>query len=151
MSQSTTHLPNNDINDERSFCDHAFLDRIAPHAHWALRIALASVFLYHGAGKFMMLESFSTMMGLPLFVAALVALAEVGGSILVLGGGFFNKTWMTRVGAMMFVPVMLGAITMVHWGQWNFVASETHKMGGMEFQVVLLLLSLYLVMKGNKS
>jgi len=99
----------------------------------------------------MMLDNFSIMMGLPIFVIVLIALAEVGGSVLILAGGFLDKTWMTRIGAMMFVPVMLGAISMVHWGLWSFVTSETHKMGSMEFQVVLLLVSLYLVVKGNKA
>ena len=34
---------------------------------------------------------------------------------------------------------------LVHWGQWNFVASATHPMGGAEFQVTLLLMQLYLL------
>ena len=41
------------------------------------------------------------------------------------------------------VPVMLGAIFMVHWGRWSFSPTETHPMGGMEFQVVLLLIALF--------
>ncbi len=125
-------------------------DKFADHAHWALRIALAGVFIYHGIGKLTGLSQFATMMELPLFVALLVALAETVGGTLVLFGSFL-KDWMTRVGAAMIIPVMLGAIAMVHWGQWNFMATETHPMGGMEFQVTLLLVSLYLVMKGNRA
>ena len=57
---------------------------------------------------------------------------------------------MTRIGALMVIPVLLGAIFMVHWGQWNnFVQTESHPMGGMEFQVTLLLVALYLLVKGN--
>ena len=126
------------------------MDRASQHNHWALRIGLAGVFIFHGIGKFMMLESFAEMMGLPLFITVLVALAETVGGIMVLAGARMNG-WVTRVGAAMFIPVMLGAITMVHWGQWSFVASDTHPMGGMEFQVTLLLVSLYLVIKGNKA
>jgi len=31
----------------------------------------------------------------------------------------------------------------VHWEQSSFVSTETHPMGGMEFQVLLLLMALY--------
>ena len=89
------------------------------------------------------------MMKMPVLMIFLVATAETVGGTLVLLGGFF-KDWMTRVGALVLVPVMLGAISMVHWGQWHFKATETHPMGGMQFQVTLLLLSLYLFVKGNK-
>ncbi|MFQ5906936.1 MAG: DoxX family protein, partial [bacterium] len=88
------------------------------------------------------------MMNLPVFIVLLVALAETVGSILIIAGGLW-KDWMTRLGALMQIPVMLGAIFMVHWGQWNFLASETHPMGGVEFQVVLLLIQLYFVIVGN--
>jgi len=46
---------------------------------------------------------------------------------------------------------MIGAITLVHWGRWNFVPTESHPMGGMEFQVTLILLMLYLAITGNKG
>jgi putative oxidoreductase len=46
---------------------------------------------------------------------------------------------------------MIGAIVMVHWGQWSFVATDTHPMGGMEFQVVLLLMGLYYLVRGNSE
>lgn len=34
-------------------------------------------------------------------------------------------------------------------GQWNFVPSETHPIGGMEFMVTLILLMIYVAVKGN--
>mgnify|MGYP001361145532 CR=1 FL=1 len=46
---------------------------------------------------------------------------------------------------------MLGAIWLVHWGRWNFVPSEDHPMGGMEFQVVLLLIMLFFIALGLSS
>lgn len=127
-----------------------FLNNISPYAHWALRLALASVFLFHGIYKFTDLAGFAQMMQMPEFVALLVALAETVGGVLVIAGGF-TKDWITRLAALMFIPVLIGAIFMVHWPQWNFVASATHKMGGMEFQVVLLLIALYLVITGNNG
>jgi putative oxidoreductase len=44
-----------------------------------------------------------------------------------------------------------GGISLVHWGRWNFVPSETFPMGASEFQVSLLLISLYFVLKGNRA
>lgn len=124
------------------------LNSISRHAHWALRVALASVFLYHGLTKFPALGGMAEMMGLPVFVLLLVAIAEVGAGLLILAGGFLYD-WMTRLGALLVVPVMLGAISMAHWPQWSFAPSETHPMGGMEFQVTLVLIALFFIIRGN--
>lgn len=122
------------------------------NAHWLLRISIVSVFLYHGALKFMDLEGFANMLPISYTSVVLVALAQVGGSILLLAGGLSQSRLAdlaTRVGAFLNIPVMIGAITLVHWGRWNFVPTETHPLGGMEFQVVLLLIMGYVVIKGN--
>lgn len=123
--------------------------QLGQHAHWLLRLSLASVFLYHGLPKFIDLPMVAANLELPVWVAALVALAEVGGSILLLIGGFMKSCVATRIGAALLVPVMVGAIAMVHWGQWSFLPSETHPMGGMEFHVALLAMQLYLVATGG--
>ncbi len=128
------------------------LDQLAPYAHWVMRLTIPSVFIYHGVLKFMNLEGFSQMLQLSSFVLVLVALAEVVGGALILLGGFSRdqkSDLMTRVGALMCIPVLIGAITRVHWGSWNFVPSESFPMGGMEFQVTLLLICVYLLLKGN--
>ena len=49
------------------------------------------------------------------------------------------------------LPVLLGAIALVHWGRWNFVPTADHPMGGMQFQVTLILVALYLVVTGNQQ
>jgi len=123
-------------------------------AHWLLRIALASVFIYHGVLKLANLEGFAQMLPISYIQVLLVALAETGGGLLLLVGGFSSNRisdLATRVGAALNIPVMIGAIVMVHWGQWNFLPSETHPMGGIEFQVVLLLLMLDLLITGNQG
>jgi putative oxidoreductase len=123
------------------------LNDLAPHAHWLLRVALASVFLFHGIGKFMDLAGTAQMMGgMPM--AVLAAVMETGGGVLILAGGFGNDL-LTRLGGLLIAPVMVGAIAMVHWGQWSFAPSDTHPMGGMEFQVTLLMIALYFVLVGN--
>ena len=139
------------LETDSSLTTHTGLSEFtATHAHWLLRVALAGVFIYHGVGKLAGIEQFAQMMNLSYAVALLVALAEFGGGVLVLLGGF-TRSWVTRLGASFFVPVLLGAIMMVHWGQWNFVANEAYPMGGSEFQVTLLLISIYLLIKGNRT
>ena len=127
---------------------------ITSNAHWLLRIALASVLVFHGALKLANLEGFAQMLPISYLQVVLVALAETGGGLLVLVGGFRDDVisdLATRVGAALNIPVLIGAIAIVHWGQWNFVPSATHPMGGFEFQAVLLLLVLYLVVTGNRG
>jgi putative oxidoreductase len=127
------------------------LDGIGTYTHWILRFAMGSVFIYHGTDKFLGdgIAGFATAMELPWLIALLVALAEAGGGLLIVLGAFTNG-WITRLGALMVVPVMFGAIFMVHWGQWHFMATPTHPLGGMQFQATLLLLALYLLIRGNE-
>ncbi|RME53941.1 MAG: hypothetical protein D6790_17280, partial [Caldilineae bacterium] len=104
-------------------------------------------FVYHGWGKITN-PGGGAMMGLSSTVWLVVGLLEAGGGLLVLAGGFLPDL-VTRIGGVMLVIPMLGAISMVHWGRWSFVPSETHPMGGMEFQVTLLLLALFFALVGN--
>ena len=125
---------------------------LTTNAHFLLRIALASVFVYHGALKLMNLEGFAQMLPISYTLVVLVALAETVGGLLVLLGGFRDDAMAdmaTRIGAALNIPVLIGAIALVHWGQWNFVPSETHPMGGFEFQAVLTLVLLYVLINGN--
>ncbi len=129
-------------------------DFLNTNAHWLLRIGLASVFFYHGALKLMNLDGFAAMLPISYIEVVLVALAETGGSVLLLIGGFSNNRFSdlaTRIGAALNIPVMIGAISMIHWGRWNFLPSESHPMGGIEFQVFLGLVMLFLVITGNKG
>ena len=124
------------------------LDSLKPHAHWLLRISLAGVFIFHGIGKVMNLGGFSEMLGLSTAVVALVAFAELAGGVGIIIGAF-TKDLITRLAGLALAPVLLGAIFMVHWGRWNFTPAEGFPMGGMEFQVVLLLMALYFLVMGN--
>jgi len=127
---------------------------VTPHAHWLLRGVLASVFVYHGALKFSNLDGFAQMLPISYTETVLVALAELIGGVLVLVGGFGANRLSdlaTRAGAAMQGPVLLGAIVLVHWGRWNFVPTQDFPMGGMEFQVTLMLVALYLIVTGNRA
>ncbi|MFN3835642.1 MAG: DoxX family protein [Glycocaulis sp.] len=127
---------------------------LATHSHWLLRIAFSAVYLPKGIDKIADISGFAAMMGLPWYVATLVALAEIAGGLGVLLGGIPRvplRDTLTRLGGLATLPVIMGAILMVHWGQWSFMATESHPMGGMEFQTVLLLLGIYFVARGSKA
>lgn len=123
---------------------------VSRHAHWLLRFAIASVFIYYGVDKFMGggIGEFAGMTQMPFLIALLVPLAEIGAGVLVLAGAF-TSAWLTRLGGLLVIPVMLGAIFMVHWGQWHMMSTPTHPMGGMSFQVTLMLLATYIYIRGN--
>lgn len=130
------------------------MNYLTQNAHWFLRIAIASVFIFHGVLKFLNLEAFAQMLPISYFMVVLVAAVETGGGLMLLLGGLSNtraSDLVTRLGAALNIPTMIGAIVLVHWGQWNFVPSETHPLGGIEFQTVLLLVMLYLVITGNQG
>ena len=148
---TTTTQIHNDIHREG-----APMTALAEHAHWLPRLALAGVFAFHGVQKFtvMGIDGFAGMMGLPWLLALLVALAEVATGVGVLVGGAVRGAIgdaLTRLSGLAAMPVLLGAIAMVHWGRWSFTAAESHPMGGMEFQVVLLLLAVWFVVRGNEA
>ena len=123
---------------------------LTPNAHWLLRVGLASVFLYHGFGKVPNIGGFAEMMSLPWSVAALVTFAEVAAGIGILVGAF-NKELITRLAAVAMIPVLIGAIVLVHGPRWSFTPAEGFPMGGMEFQVVLLLGAIYFLIVGNAT
>ncbi|MFA5038337.1 MAG: DoxX family protein [Candidatus Omnitrophota bacterium] len=121
------------------------------HAHWLLRLAVASIFLYHGSGKFFDPQGAAAMLALPLALTVIVALCETVGSFLVLLGGLdLSRGIITRLGCILILPVILGAALTKHWGQWSFLPSQTHPMGGVEFHAVILVILLYLLIRGKE-
>jgi len=119
-----------------------FLKNLSPHVHWGLRLSLAATFLYHGVGKF---PIEGPMMGMPVAIVWLLALGEIAAGILLIAGAF-GKAILTRVGALIVVVVMVGAIAMVHAKNGFNVMN-----GGMEFQLLMLVSGLYLAAKGNDA
>lgn len=120
-----------------------FLSGLAPIAHWFLRVALASVFLYHGLTKFPNLEAMSEGMGMPVIMIAMIAILETAAGLLIILGAFM-KDWMTRLAGLIIAAIMLGAIFMVHLKNgWSF------QNNGMEFQFTLTMTGLYFLAVGN--
>ncbi len=115
-----------------------FLKNLAPHAHWGLRLSLAATFLVHGVGKF---PIEGPMAGLPVAVAWLVALGEIAAGIMLIAGAF-GKDILTRLGGLIVVIIMIGAIAIVH---------ATQGFRGMVFQLLMLAGGLYMATKGNDA
>lgn len=108
-----------------------------------LRIASASVFLYHGSailfGAFAGPgpEQFAASHHWPFLLGYLVGLAQVSGGLAILSGILF------RVGAACLLTVMLGAIFLVHLPHGFDVSS-----GGVEYALTQLLMAAAFLLTG---
>lgn len=125
------------------------LNRLSGIAHWLPRLSLAAIFLYHGFPKIAMAGDVAAMMGMPVFMVLMLGAVEAGGALLLLWGGF-GPEWATRIAGLMFTVVMIGAIMMVHaqYG-WSSVNMGDNGGRGMEFQVLIITVSLLYTFKGN--
>lgn len=130
------------------------LKPLEPLSGWFIRLPFAGVFLYHGLSKFMGgIEGFAGMLSdmgaMAMPVAIMVAAAEVLAGVGAIVGGL-SKGHMgdavTRLAGLAALPVMLGAIFMVHLPNgWNVME------GGMEFQVLLAGVAIYFMLKGSDA
>ena len=121
-----------------------FLSGLSPHVHWGMRLSLAATFLYHGLGKWPP-EAFAESFGMSLLVVWAVIIVEViAGLALIIGA--FGKDMLTRLGGLIVIVIMIGAIVLVHGANgWNVMN------GGMEFQVLMLAVGLYFAARGNDA
>jgi len=123
-----------------------------PISGWFIRLPFAATFLYHGITKFTNgIDGFAGMMGdfgaAAMPIAILVAVAEVLAGVGAIVGGFAKGDTgdaITKLAGLAAFPVMLGAIFLVHLPHgWNVMS------GGMEFQVMMLGIAIYYMLKGN--
>lgn len=118
------------------------LDNLAPYAHWLIRLSLAATFIVHGIPKIPP-DNFVQMSGLPVIIGWLVGLGEVGGGLALIVGAFTDER-LTRLGGLIVIIIMIGAIVLVHAKNgWNV------QNGGMEFQALMLATGIYFLTKGN--
>ena len=118
------------------------LTPLSPIVHWLVRLSFAATIIYHGLPKLM-----DPGMGrIPVVLVILIGLVEIIGAILILYGGI-GPSWATQLGGIFCAAMMLGAIVMVKIPEgrsmWDFMD------GGMEFEVLLLIVGLYFGAKGN--
>ena len=115
---------------------------------WLVRAPFATTFIGHGAGKLLLPAVSAEMLELPMALAVLVGVAEVLAGIGAIVGGIERAPYhalVDRLAGLAATPVLVGAIALVHWPRWSFVPTESHPMGGMEFQLLLLGVALYLL------
>ena len=117
-----------------------FLSSLAPHVHWGLRASLAATFIYHGVDKF----PIEPMMGMPVAIVWLLALGEIAAGVMLIAGGAFGKELLTRLGGLIVIVVMVGAIALFHGAKGFNVMQQ-----GMEFQLLMLVTGLYFAARGN--
>jgi len=83
-------------------------------------------------------------MGMPMVVGWLVALGEVGAGAALIAGAVLSRDILTRIGGLIVIIIMIGAIFLVHWP--NGFNSQN---GGFEFQLLMLVTGLYFLVRGN--
>lgn len=125
------------------------LNKLSGIAHWLPRLSLAVIFIYHGFPKVAMTGDVAAMMGMPFIMVLMLGLFEIAGALLMLWGGF-GPDWATRLAGLIFTAIMIGAIVMVHaqYG-WSSINMGNNGGRGMEFQVLIIAVSLLFVFKGN--
>ena len=111
-----------------------------------LRLTLGSIFIAHGGQKVLGLfggpglDGFVTWagtIGVSPLLAKLAAFAEfIGGCLMFLGIA-------TELGALLTIPVMIGAVVLVHWPHGYFMQN-----GGFEYPFNLILLALAVIIGG---
>lgn len=112
-----------------------------------LKLPMAAIFLYHGLTK--NLNEFANVFGLSTFVAGLVIFAEVAAGLGYLMSTMYNPSQfglsVSQWASVAVLPVMLYAIFMVHFKN-GFNAMK----GGYEFQLLILMVAIYLLRVGGK-
>jgi putative oxidoreductase len=120
-----------------------------PRAQWALfivRITLGTIFIAHGGQKVLGLfggpglEGFVKWIGgfgVPPMLAYLAAFAEFTGGLLLFCG------IAAELGALLVIPVMLGAVILIHW-KHGFFSQD----GGFEYPLSLIFFSLAIIVGG---
>lgn len=110
------------------------------------RVVLGIIMLAHGIQKFMMMDGmvkmFSEGMGLPGFLAYVVAIVEVlAGAALILGIA-------ARISAAAIGLIMIGAILIVKLPMTGFFGNPNVPMPGYEFDLALLALAISVALTG---
>lgn len=108
-----------------------------------MRVVLGILFLAHGISKFQMglgnVEGWFSSMGVPGFLAYLVAILELVGGILLIVGLF------TRYVSALFVLMLIGAIVTMKLSAGLLGNSE---MAGYELDLAFMMVAIYLVVAG---
>ena len=112
---------------------------LSKNIHWFLRVHLFIAFIYHGYPK--LGESVANLG----YIGYLVGPFEFIGALFIMIGPFivFQNSLITRLGGLMLAIIMIGAIYL-HVFQWG------DSLGDVEWQMLLLSVSLMFVFKGDE-
>ena len=119
-----------------------------PSAEWFIRLPFAAAFLYHGAGKLLAPLQSAALLQLPASLLVVVGIAEILVGLGALAGelpAMPRRQMIDRLAALVAIPVLIGAIALVHFPRYSFTPSPTHPLGGMEYQLLLLGVALWLL------
>jgi uncharacterized membrane protein YphA (DoxX/SURF4 family) len=109
---------------------------------------LGIAFSIHGLSKFPLPpEALIKYFGFSPFLASLVALAELGGGLFLIIGGFIKGpvgNLITRVSALTITIIMINALALAH-RDW-FITTKLFT----SEQIFLLIIALYFLIRGNK-
>ena len=111
------------------------MDFLSKNIHWLLRIVLAVTFFNHGYPK---LGQEVANLG---YLGYLIGPFEFFGALFIIIGPFVPR--LTRIGSSMIAIIMIGAIYMhlFTWGDKTFFQ--------LEWQILLLSLSIFFIIKGD--
>lgn len=127
--------------------------RLSAHAHWILRATLLAVLFSNGVLMDLGAGNVKTAFTSLSLWGVLSGLA-VAGALLLLAGGFGYQRLgdlATRVGAALNIPALMGAVWAQRLHGLDILASDNRGMAGVEFQVTLIILLLFLVFNGNSG
>ena len=111
---------------------------LSQNTQWIIRLPLAITFLIHGYPKFGVSVA---NLG---YIGYLIGPFEFFGALFLLIGPFIKNNTISRIGSLMISVIMIGAIYM-HLVKWN------DTIGDVEWQILLLCVSLFFFVKGNKE
>lgn len=136
----------------------ALFDPIRGYANWALRLPFAGIFLLNGWQKFSQWPAFPEMMSgggeatlIASLIAGLVLFAEVAAGIGIIAGIFLGST-ITRLSGLAIIPVMIGALVLVHLpAGFDNLSLDASGIGlpSWEFNVTMLAVALFFLISGN--
>jgi len=125
-----------------------YLSNVQFLSPWLIRFGLGVAFSIHGLSKFPLPpEALIKYFGFSPFLSSLVALAELGGGLFLIIGGFIKGpvgNLITRVSALTITVIMINALALAH-RDW-FITTKLFT----SEQIFLLIIALYFLIKGNK-
>jgi putative oxidoreductase len=127
------------------------LDRQASHLHWLLRGPLVVSMLYNAAHAWRIgPTAYAQALELPVALILPMTGLQIASAVLLFVGAV-TRDWVTRAGAACGLPVLLGLLFHLHWGQWQPLASASHPHGGVALTVAWLGIATYLLARGNQT